>query len=230
MSTILAEWTFEQGLQLVDGDALNSIVANSLNIRAHTSSRDVNILSTDFTVVIDKLIGSPTLVNLPRFPSMGRRVQIIDDLGDASINSITINGRGNLINGSTTALIIQDFGSATLVFNGIQWNVISGVSSGGGVDFPPRIVSSGITDVATAGDTFIAWRSNTPGNKTQIIPDGNVSTDLIIKDATGTFATYPATISSLTWTIDGQSSFVLGSDFQSVALKADSSNQNWMVY
>ena len=52
-------------------------------------------------------------------------ITISDEFGLANTFPITIYGNGKLIDNSATALINTDYGSITIVYNGIFWKVIS---------------------------------------------------------------------------------------------------------
>lgn len=62
-------------------------------------------------------------INLPGSPIGGKVVIIKDDSGLALINNITIQGNGQNIDGSASAIINTNYGSMRLIYNGTQWNV-----------------------------------------------------------------------------------------------------------
>jgi len=57
-------------------------------------------------------------------PSPGQRHVIKDNVGSALTNNITITPSGKNIDGAASATIALNYGSARIVFNGTQWNVI----------------------------------------------------------------------------------------------------------
>jgi hypothetical protein len=65
-------------------------------------------------------------LNLPPINDMiNRRLIIVDAVGNASVNNITIDADGSeQINGSSTRVINTNYGSVTLWNNGIKWLVI----------------------------------------------------------------------------------------------------------
>jgi len=78
----------------------------------------------------DDYIGSSgiTTVILPSSPTIGKEITIADTKGDGNTNNVTIQGNGNNINDNATATINTDYGSFTIVWNGVVWNVISFVN------------------------------------------------------------------------------------------------------
>jgi hypothetical protein len=64
----------------------------------------------------------PAFVILPASPT--GTVFIIKDIeGDAAINPITITA-STTIDGAASAIINSPYGSITLVFNGVEWNIV----------------------------------------------------------------------------------------------------------
>lgn len=61
-------------------------------------------------------------------PITNTKLTFIDGLGSALSNNIEIDGNGKVINGASNATINTDYGSITILYNGINWNVISFVS------------------------------------------------------------------------------------------------------
>lgn len=94
------------------------------SFRLVTSGTTVNLTSTDSTVVINKSTPGPTTVNLPTGVSQGHTIIVKDGLGDAAINFITIVPTATTIDGLASLVIIQNFQSYTLMFDGTKWSVI----------------------------------------------------------------------------------------------------------
>jgi hypothetical protein len=92
--------------------------------RVVTASGAVTIGSSDHIVVVNKSSGEATTVNLPSSPATGRTLVIKDGKGDAATNNITITPAAGTIDGAATLVISANYGSATLVYNGTQWNVV----------------------------------------------------------------------------------------------------------
>lgn len=223
---------FSPGFRLIDPEQLNTVFSYLMpTLRFITKPGDVDIIDTDRTLLLNKTVGQATNIFLEPLPVLNTRLQIKDDKGDAAVNNITVEGNGNLIDGGATALININYGWLSLVFNGTQWNVLSsGVTSGGGGGAVyPRTIGSGNSDAATPADSFIAWNSAAASNKTQTIPDGNTSAMMTIVDEIGTAGTYPVTITSATWTINGQSSFQLAATNAAITLRASPATSNWII-
>ncbi|KQN33626.1 right-handed parallel beta-helix repeat-containing protein [Sphingomonas sp. Leaf38] len=96
-------------------------------IRAYreiSASGAVSIATADDLVVIRKTAGEATTCTLPSLDQQGRRVTIKDGKGDANLRPITIVvSGGGLIDGRTSTTIAAAYGSRTLFFDGVQWNV-----------------------------------------------------------------------------------------------------------
>jgi hypothetical protein len=59
-------------------------------------------------------------------PDIGRRVVITDQTGDAGASPINITHTARLFNGAPSPLLIDvDFGSVTIVFDGVNWHITS---------------------------------------------------------------------------------------------------------
>ena len=94
------------------------------SIRVVTASGDVTSLSTDGVIFVNKTVGAATVVNLYASPSSGATMVIKDGKGDAGTNNITLTPNAGNIDGSSTFVIGTNYQSATIVYNGTQWNVI----------------------------------------------------------------------------------------------------------
>jgi len=57
-------------------------------------------------------------------PTTGQKHIIKDNVGSAGTNNITITPSGKNVDGSASYVINTDYGSATIVYNGTQWNII----------------------------------------------------------------------------------------------------------
>lgn len=135
-----------------EGEVFSGIVGEKSQLRTLkagdgidiTTSGNTVVFSTNVTPVNEKTVEITTLENylvpasatsnsyfasgttqylLPETPVQGAEVTFNDFLGSAYITPITISGNGKQVHGDTYALINTDFGSITLVFNGISWNV-----------------------------------------------------------------------------------------------------------
>lgn len=67
---------------------------------------------------------------LPESPQTGDQVFIKDSNGDASNNKITIYREGVTVDGSDSIVIHRNYGSVNLIYNGSEWNAISGSGYG----------------------------------------------------------------------------------------------------
>lgn len=96
-------------------------------VRYHTAPSTVTVAQNlDDVIAINKTTAGATTVTLPAAPTTGDEVTVCDDKGDAAGNNITINGNGKNINGAATLVLNSNGAWATVVYNGTQWNRISG--------------------------------------------------------------------------------------------------------
>lgn len=97
------------------------------SVKVLTASGDWTV-THEATVVVNKTSGAATAVNLPTGISglPGRTVTVVDGKGDAATNNITVTRAGSqTINGATTYVVSENYGSVTVRWNGTEWNVIS---------------------------------------------------------------------------------------------------------
>lgn len=79
----------------------------------------------DCVVITDLSVAGAVTVNLPAGVN-GQVFMIKDGKGDGATNNITINRAGaDTIDGATTYVIDQNYGSVLIVFNGSNWSVIA---------------------------------------------------------------------------------------------------------
>ena len=109
MTDVLEFW------YLIDASAVLSVkTTRSFSGNDSPSSSVDHVLFVDTTSVAS-IITLPTGV-------LGKEFTIIDSLGNAGSNNITVSS-GENINGSGTYLINVDYGRLTIIFNGTQWNI-----------------------------------------------------------------------------------------------------------
>ncbi len=93
-------------------------------VRVVTAAGAVTVAVTDQVVVVNKTTGAATTVNLPASPRTGQQFKIKDGKGDAATNNITITPAAGNIDGAATKVISTNYGAATVVYNGTQWNAL----------------------------------------------------------------------------------------------------------
>lgn len=94
------------------------------SLRVITSAGAVTANLYDSTIIVNKATGAATAVALAASPATGKRFTIKDGKGDAATNNITITPAAGTIDGAANLVINTNYGRATLVYNGTQWNVI----------------------------------------------------------------------------------------------------------
>ncbi len=70
-------------------------------------------------------VSGATSINLPSNPRACQRMIVADICGDALSSPITVIGNGLCINGDSSATINTDYGSMTLINNGIFWSAVA---------------------------------------------------------------------------------------------------------
>jgi hypothetical protein len=74
-------------------------------------------------IVVNKIDGSPTTLNMPTLVAQWQEFVIVDGKGDASINPITISSTLIPINGTTSYVIVNNGGTVRFTFDGSQFRV-----------------------------------------------------------------------------------------------------------
>lgn len=79
-------------------------------------------LITDQVILVDS--SSARTINLVSSPVTGTTFRIKDNVGNAAAQNITITPNAGNIDGSASYKITANYGSADVVYNGTQWNVL----------------------------------------------------------------------------------------------------------
>jgi hypothetical protein len=85
-----------------------------------TTTTNYNVLPSDAVMAVGTLSGSIS-ITLESAPAIGRTVTVKDANGSASSFNITISGNGHNIDGNTSLVIAQSYGTVQLVYNGSKW-------------------------------------------------------------------------------------------------------------
>lgn len=120
-----------------------------LGTRVYTAAGDITV-TNETGVIVNKSSGAATVVNLPKMTGVPLQVSLFvkDGKGDAATNPITVDGAGSeTIDGATTFVINRNYGWVMLVWNGTQWNVLTGTNSP--VNFRLNGSVTATTDTAT---------------------------------------------------------------------------------
>lgn len=88
------------------------------------TSSPYTALVTDLFIGVNNTGTSPFSVVLPANPQTGKVYIIKDIAGNAIINNITVSAIGHTIDGGISAVISADYGSITLVFDGVEWSIV----------------------------------------------------------------------------------------------------------
>lgn len=81
------------------------------------------ILRSDQNIIVNQPIGGAPTITLPGSPVTGDNYSIIDGIGNATTQNITINGNGKNIIGNTTQTLSTNYASITVLYNGVAWSV-----------------------------------------------------------------------------------------------------------
>jgi hypothetical protein len=116
------------------GDTTVTTVGDNVIIYSEGSAKEFNVttatsvsISASTTNAIFIASGT-TGYTLSSSPTIATELTFVDGLGTGLSSSINIDGNGKTINGFTNALLNTNYGSMTLTYNGINWNVISFIS------------------------------------------------------------------------------------------------------
>lgn len=176
----------------VDANSTETTSGRNLSIRVHTASvTNPTVAATDDVLVIKRGgSGATTLVTLPSSAATGRRLTIKDGRGDASTNPITVAPASGTVDGLASKSIITNYGRATFVYNGTEWNQTGGPSLVTAGVFSPLdygAVGNGTTDDTAAVQAAYSAVGSSGG--TVIIPRGYsfaLSATIIVKSKTVT--------------------------------------------
>ncbi|WP_380787652.1 hypothetical protein [Sphingomonas sp. R86521] len=75
-------------------------------------------------IVVNKAMGSPTLISLPDTPETGRSIIVKDGKGDAARNPVTVRSASGTIDGTSSYVISTDRGVVRLTYDGSEWLVL----------------------------------------------------------------------------------------------------------
>lgn len=111
---------------LSDNDIINIETGTTTGNPSPVTVTDVTTptytaLATDYFLCVDTATSAVT-ITLP-IGILGTVYIIKDCSGNANTNSITINGTGQTVDGST-ATINAPYGSIQLIFNGNEWSIV----------------------------------------------------------------------------------------------------------
>lgn len=92
-------------------------------LRIVTAAGAITVTTADYLVIVNKSVGAASAVALPA-GALGQVFVIKDGKGDAGANNITITPAAGTIDGGATLVISSNYGKATLIYSGVQWNVL----------------------------------------------------------------------------------------------------------
>jgi hypothetical protein len=114
---------------LGSGNVFTSGSGNTITItttgdtyRKVTSSSS-NVLTTDFIIGVN-FSGGVTLTMPNSALVIGQQWRIKDESGNAAANNITLNGNGVNIDGMSTYVINNNYGSVDIYYNGTQFYLV----------------------------------------------------------------------------------------------------------
>ena len=102
------------GTQIINGNPSPVTVTN-------VTTPTYTALATDYFLCVDTAT-TPVTITLPT-GILGTVYIIKDCSGDANTNPITIQGTGQLVDGST-ATINTPYGGIQVIFNGVEWSIV----------------------------------------------------------------------------------------------------------
>ena len=116
------------------------------------------VLSSDALIAVTA-VSAPFTISLPTVPIENQLYFIKDESGNvSSLNTLTIDGNGNNIDGVSSVLARLPYYSAALYWDGTQWHFLFQSTSGGGSTFNWNNVSG--TSASMASDNgYVASNS-----------------------------------------------------------------------
>lgn len=103
------------------------------------------VVANESLILVNKAVGAATAVTLPAPGAAGgkRAVWVIDKLGDAATNNITVTPASGTINGAANHVISENFGGQLYLDNGTEWETL----------LPPSVSAAeiGFVNGVTAG-------------------------------------------------------------------------------
>jgi len=116
------------------GDSFYNVTTKKLETYNGTNFTSSLIKNSRFVFSAGKAVASDEIIyvdssggifdlDMEDSPETNRELTVIDKNGTCGTNTITIDGNGNNINGSTTTLMNLNYDSVTLIYNGDQWNL-----------------------------------------------------------------------------------------------------------
>lgn len=123
-----ANCTFSGTLTLSGNNTYSGVSSftGSLKVQTRTFTTSGTITlsaTTDYLLCVNKGTGAPTAVTLPTSPATGLTYLVKDCKGDAATNNITISPASGLIDGSSTYVISNNYGSIGLTYTGSAWSL-----------------------------------------------------------------------------------------------------------
>jgi hypothetical protein len=196
-----------------------------------TATPHVVALNSHILLVDTATIAAASAVNLPAVSTIpsGKRYLVKDSTGSAPLYPITISPAAGNIEGSATLIIRKAYGWFELESTGSAWKIVDSsvdksiVEAETPVSATPHSVALNshilLVDTATIA---AASAVNLPAVAT--ISSGK---RYVVKDSTGSAATYPITVSPAAGNIDGAGTFVISRAYGWVEVESDGSN--WKV-
>src|SRR5574338_464174 len=131
-----------------------STESQKIAIRTATTTPVSVTSATDCVVRVELSAPGPSSVVLPAGVN-GQYFVIVDGLGDASTNNITITANGaETINGQASLVIDQDYGAYALCFRSSNWTIVGAFGAAGGAGSVPR------SDIAAGQPDYVVINNN----------------------------------------------------------------------
>lgn len=149
-------WSALSSFLLALGQNAQTTNFQLVGMRVATTTPVTVQAASDCVVVTNLAAPGAVAVNLPAGVN-GQYFIIVDGLGDAATNNITVTPAAGNINGSATYVINRDRGGVFLAYNGTEWTILSeytgqlALSVTGSTGSPLAVVgANGITSVPSA--------------------------------------------------------------------------------
>jgi hypothetical protein len=98
-----------------------NLVYKSTYVKTTAGAINAADIANASLVVVNKTSGGATAVTLPAAQYVGQAWKFVDAKGDAAVNPITITPASGLINGASTYVINENYGSVEIVWDGTNY-------------------------------------------------------------------------------------------------------------
>ncbi len=162
-------WSSLSNFLIALANSAQATTIQKVAVRRATSSPVTVSATTDYAIVTALTVPAAVAVTLPT-AAIKQTFAIVDGTGDAATNAVTITPASGLINGAATYVIDKNNAGVVLVYDGVQWTVLSEFTAASG---------SGTTTALTKTNTVTGITNKTFSDSTTAVADEGDPTKLL---------------------------------------------------